>query len=205
LKPTEEALVRANALLAAEGLQPGAKFTVLIVGAGLAGRILPVETWGMAAIAASQSSPVVLIGTAAEKALGKAVAQHTDVTNLVGKTDIETLTGILALAKLVVGVDTGALHVAAALGIPTVGIYYGSMGFRQTGPYGSGHIVMAPNQAGYPVPESALRYLSASALPQPDAVAELIATRLENRSFTPPPGLGVWTSKIGDRGIEWTN
>ena len=36
---------------------------------------------------------------------------------------LETLTGLLAGAQAVVGVDTGLTHLAGAVGAPTVGVY----------------------------------------------------------------------------------
>ena len=43
---------------------------------------------------------------------------------------------LLRRAALVVGGDTGPIHVAAVLGVPTVGLY-GPTDARRNGPYGS--------------------------------------------------------------------
>ncbi len=43
--------------------------------------------------------------------------------NLVGKTNIEELIALIGLAVAHVGGDTGSTHIAAALGIPAVGLY----------------------------------------------------------------------------------
>ncbi len=48
---------------------------------------------------------------------------------------LEDLAGLFAGAKAVVGVDTGLVHLAAALGVPTVGIYRGTAP-AATGIYG---------------------------------------------------------------------
>ena len=48
---------------------------------------------------------------------------------------------ILQGAALVVGGDTGPLHVAAALGVPTLGLYGPSYAWRN-GPYGNRHLVV---------------------------------------------------------------
>lgn len=58
--------------------------------------------------------------------------------------------GVLAGADLVIGVDTGPLHWAAAVGTRVLGLYFGEAGFHDTGPYGDGHLVLAPDCSEYP-------------------------------------------------------
>ena len=43
--------------------------------------------------------------------------------DLVGRTDLLMLMGVLAHCRTLVANDSGALHLAAALGVPVVGIY----------------------------------------------------------------------------------
>lgn len=50
-------------------------------------------------------------------------------------TDLVTLAALLARCSVVVGSDTGPIHLAAALGTPTVGIY-GPTSAERNGPYG---------------------------------------------------------------------
>ena len=57
------------------------------------------------------------------------------VVQLAGDTDLETLVGVLAHAGLVVSNDSGPMHIAAALGSPTLGIF-GSTDVNATGPVG---------------------------------------------------------------------
>ena len=51
------------------------------------------------------------------------------------KTDFEQLSAALAHAHLFIGGDTGPTHLAAAHGIPTLGIY-GASDAKRNGPYG---------------------------------------------------------------------
>jgi len=44
--------------------------------------------------------------------------------DLTGRTDLSTLTGVLARAQVVVGNDSGPLHLARAVGTATVGLYW---------------------------------------------------------------------------------
>lgn len=65
-------------------------------------------------------------------------------TNLCGQTDVATLTSIISRASLYFGSDTGALHLAVAVGTPTVAIV-GSGSIRRFFPYGD----PAKNRAVY--------------------------------------------------------
>jgi heptosyltransferase-1 len=55
----------------------------------------------------------------------------------------------IAAAQFVVGVDTGLLHLAAALGVPLVGIFVGSEP-GLTGPKGSGPIAIVGGKGALP-------------------------------------------------------
>jgi heptosyltransferase-2 len=54
---------------------------------------------------------------------------------LSGKTSLETLIGVLAESYLMITNDSGPMHIAAALGVPTVAIF-GSTDERVTSPCG---------------------------------------------------------------------
>jgi heptosyltransferase-1 len=54
---------------------------------------------------------------------------------------LKTLTAVLKRVDLVVGPDTGPVHIAAALGTPTVSFYRASDG-RSYGPRGERHVVV---------------------------------------------------------------
>ena len=73
-----------------------------------------------------QNQEVTLMGGVMEKELIKSYEKMLscfNVTNMVGKLSIAEAMSELATAGVVVGVDTGMQHVAAALGIPTVTIF----------------------------------------------------------------------------------
>ena len=82
----------------------------------------------------------MLLGRRDERALGAAVrtaAGAASTIDLTGHADVGMLLGILARASLFVGNDSGAAHVAAALGLPGVAIF-GSTSDGRTGPVGPG-------------------------------------------------------------------
>jgi heptosyltransferase-1 len=70
---------------------------------------------------------------------------------------LDDLAGLLAGGKAVVGVDTGLTHLAAALGVPTVGIY-SATDPAATGIYGCAH---AANVGGIGRVPSALQVIAA--------------------------------------------
>jgi heptosyltransferase-2 len=58
-----------------------------------------------------------------------------------GKTSPQTLAAVLDQCKLLITNDTGPMHVAAAVGTPTVGVF-GSTSPTWTRPFGLGHEVI---------------------------------------------------------------
>ncbi len=85
---------------------------------------------------------VLLFGIAGEEPLCRRIGtQIPGSLNLAGRTDIGSLAGVLRHCRALVTNDTGTQHVAAAVGIPVVVISVGPVFFRETGPYGEGHLV----------------------------------------------------------------
>lgn len=81
---------------------------------------------------------VVLLGAPADAPAGAAVrsALSGDVLDLIGKTSLRDMIRILNRAALVLSNDSGAMHVAAALGRPTVAVFgptVRAFGFFPTG------------------------------------------------------------------------
>ena len=61
--------------------------------------------------------------------------------NLAGRLSLKELAGILSGAAAVVSVDTGPMHLAAALGRPVVALFGPTAPWR-TGPFGEGHRIL---------------------------------------------------------------
>lgn len=76
---------------------------------------------------AAAGLPCVLIGGKSEAetqtAADVAATCRAPVTSLVGQTSLGELVGLISLAAAHVGSDTGSTHIAAALGVPAVGLY----------------------------------------------------------------------------------
>jgi heptosyltransferase-1 len=82
----------------------------------------------------------VLLGTTADAAFAAEVVRQSDggVRDLVGRTSLRQLLAILGHAQLAFGPDSGALHLAAAGGVPTVSLW-GATSAARSAPWGSEH------------------------------------------------------------------
>jgi ADP-heptose:LPS heptosyltransferase len=138
---------------------------------------------------------VWLLGTAAERPLGEALrrslppALRERLVNLQGRTDLPELAAHLGQVSLVVSGDTGTLHLAAALGALTVGVFFGPASCFETGPYGVGHYVFQAEPPCHPCGEAAspCEEPFCAAMVPPEAVAALAAALLQGE----PPEVPV--------------
>ena len=118
-------------------LCPGAEY-------GPAKRWLPERFAAVAAsISAAKSAKWMLFGTAADTAAGDIVATALgeNAVNRIGKTSLDDLITELESCRLLLTNDTGTMHLAAFLGIPTVAIF-GSTEPLKTAPLGDGHVIV---------------------------------------------------------------
>ncbi len=84
-----------------------------------------------------------LVGTSGERPVGEQLAticQKARPVNLMGTTNYGTLVELLRLSNALLCNDSGPMHLAAALGVPTVALF-GPTDSELTGPFGAGHIV----------------------------------------------------------------
>ncbi len=130
----------ARKLLAAEGLPNGTPFLVLNPGAAYGSA----KRWHedrFAEVADTMARElglhVALIGSQAERLIAEQIRDRMKATTAVlsGKTSLETLIGVLAESSLMITNDSGPMHIAAALGVPTVAVF-GSTDERVTAPFG---------------------------------------------------------------------
>jgi heptosyltransferase-2 len=85
----------------------------------------------------------VIIGAPGDREVANRVAElmRTPVANLSGRTTIAELKGVLSLSSLVISNDTGAAHMSAALGVPTV-VVFGPTEHFATRPFAPGAAVV---------------------------------------------------------------
>ena len=96
--------------------------------------------------------PVVLLGAAATKQAGRALQEKIksgQLKNLIGQTTLSQSVAILKESKLFVGQDSGLLHLACAIGVPTVAIF-GPGNKTKWAPRGDRHKVISLDVACSP-------------------------------------------------------
>jgi heptosyltransferase-2 len=99
----------------------------------------PIENYVAVAkhLAEKQNAKIVIFGAAADEALaGELAALVPGAENRAGKTTLAEFMTALEESRLVICNDSGAMHLASALGVPTVAIF-GSTEPELTGPMGS--------------------------------------------------------------------
>jgi len=100
-------------------------FAVLLPGAGRPAKILSVATLAEVArrLAGSGVEVVVAWGPAERERASAVVDAAVSGTHLAPPTDLVELARLLARARVVVGGDTGPVHLAASLGVPTMAVF----------------------------------------------------------------------------------
>ncbi len=100
-------------------------YAVLLPGAGHPSKVLPIEVLARTATAlARQELPVSVVWGPGERDRAAAlVANSGPGVTLAPATSLEDLTVVLGRAALVIGGDTGPVHLAASLEVPTVGVF----------------------------------------------------------------------------------
>jgi len=119
------------------GLCPGAEY-------GPAKRWLPERFAEVAtAVSAKLSVQWILFGTPKDITVGETIARALgdSCVNRIGQTTLEQLIDELRKCRLLLTNDTGTMHLASLLGVPTVAIF-GSTDPRLTGPLGDWHITV---------------------------------------------------------------
>jgi len=100
---------------------------VLLPGAGKINKLWPVERFRE--LARRLGDDAVAVWGPGEEELAKAIG-----CRVAPKTSLRQLASILQHSRLVIGADTGPLHLADALGTPVVGLY-GPTNPKRNGPY----------------------------------------------------------------------
>lgn len=131
--PSEEARERARAELERAGIEPGTPYAVLNPNAGQLSleRRWPIANFARLArrLVDEDGLQVVLVGAPNEVEYTARVAAEAGalppgaLADLSGRLPIASLVALLDGAALVVSNDSGPMHVAAALGRPTVGLF----------------------------------------------------------------------------------
>jgi heptosyltransferase II len=126
---TTDARETARALLISLGWDPAAPIVAIAPGAAYGGakRWPPAYFAELADGLAADGVQCVMVGTAADAETGDAVERSAkasrSIVNLVGRTDLSALAGVLANCRALVTNDSGAMHLAAAIGISVTAMF----------------------------------------------------------------------------------
>jgi heptosyltransferase-2 len=128
LRVSDAARQRATQILLEAGAKPNARR--IAVGAGASygsAKCWPPDRFAKAlnALLSRTDADIILFGTPGELPVFTAIAAELQrpPINLTGKTSIADLPALLSQCHLFLGNDSGAMHVAAAVGLPVVAIF----------------------------------------------------------------------------------
>lgn len=100
--------------------------------------LLNIEHWPLVLTAAPDDAEMEMIA---------ALKARTDVPfiDIAGQISLKELAALTARARLFIGVDSAPMHIAAAMGTPTVALF-GPSGDREWGPWQVPHRVVASDE-----------------------------------------------------------
>lgn len=132
----------------------------------------------------TRSVRLVLLGTAEEQPLAERFLQllpaDAPVMDLVGKTGLQTLAAVVSHLSLLISNDTGTMHMAACLEVRVLNLSLGSAWFRETAPWGEGHLVLEPRIECRPCDFTFVcDHFSCKRLIDPQSVARIAAAMLD--------------------------
>lgn len=138
----------------AGGVQP--RPYVLLIPGGSEHRLekrWPAERYGeLAAVLHDRGFDVVIIGGPQESALARTIQRYNGkARDLTGRTDFARIAILGAKAALVVGNDTGPLHLAAAAGAPTLVLFSDASDPTLSAPRGHVAVLHSPNLKDLPL------------------------------------------------------
>jgi heptosyltransferase-2 len=145
--PRSETLAQADVMLAAAGFASGRPIVGFAPGAayGQAKRWPPDRVAQVIAEISRQGAAAVIVGAAADRDTGRAIESSLPpgarVANLIGRTSLRQLVGIVARCAAFVSNDSGAMHIAAALGVPLTALF-GPTDERETAPAGTADVIV---------------------------------------------------------------
>jgi heptosyltransferase-2/heptosyltransferase-3 len=141
----------ASQFLADQGIEPHETVVGVHPGAGDPAKLWPARRWAAVAdhLAETLGARIVITGSPDEDELARTIAEHMHATPVIaaGETTLGQAAALLARCRLAVGADTGPMHLAVALDVPTVHLW-GPFEPEIFGPWGTPEyhrIVRAPS------------------------------------------------------------
>jgi ADP-heptose:LPS heptosyltransferase len=205
-RPEADALEAARARLEA-GRPEAAGYVGLQLGASTAARQWPVTAFarlGDRLWERHRLAPV-LLGGPGETALAEAYRQvaTAPAVDCIGRTSLPELAAVLAVLRLLITNDTGTLHLAAGLDVPSVALFFATAQPFDTGPYRPGCLCLEPDMPCHPCAfgrqcPSGNACLTAIGA---ETVADAVSAFLETGDFPvrPYPGARAWLSAFDEQ------
>ena len=130
---------------------PAAPYAVLLHATARESKQWPQANWIALGQALNARGLEVVLpwGTPTERARSERIAAALARVRVPERAPLDKVAGLIAGAQLVVGVDTGLMHLAAALSVPLVAIFCGSRP-GLTGPVGTGPLAVLGDEGSMP-------------------------------------------------------
>lgn len=154
-RPSAEEIISAGDLLAEGGVQHDDTLACVHPGTGAPVKLWRNEAWAevIESLVREDGLRVVVTGGPGETELVADLMERLSVSvvNLVGRTHLGQLASIFERCRLVLGVDSGPMHLAVAMGTPTVHLF-GPVDARLFGPWGDPqrHLVLTSGRECIP-------------------------------------------------------
>ncbi len=157
LRPSADMVARGERILTEHGVGPADRIVVLAPGTSGRRRLKEWCDTGFAEVArhaVARGFRAIVLGTVPAVGIAQEFPQILDLS---GKTSLNDAVGVLARSDALVGVDSGILHLCAALGKPVVGLY-GPSDPTVTGPQGDGHEIVTSGAECSPCGQGECRF-----------------------------------------------
>ena len=134
----------------------GSRYGLLLHATARPEKLWPEEHWITLGKRLDRNTELRLLwGTDLERARSEHIAAAIPGARVEKRKPLDQVAALIAGAQFVVGVDTGLLHLAAALGVPLVAIFTGSRP-GLTGPVGSGPITILGSDGAPPAVDAVI-------------------------------------------------
>ena len=135
----------ARQMLATHGISPKQRLIGVNLGTTWRTKHWSIENFAevITQIQKRMDARILLTGSTTEIPLGEALAQiaKVEAINLIGKTTLMQLGALIESCDLYLTCDSGPMHIAAAVGTPTIALFGPTSPIRH-GPYGENHEVI---------------------------------------------------------------
>ncbi|HEY8520956.1 MAG TPA: glycosyltransferase family 9 protein [Gammaproteobacteria bacterium] len=184
------AQVRAAALLEARGVSAGTPYLLLAPWASAAARTYDAVRMAEAARLAAAATGATVVVTAhprdAERTAALAARTGPRTVDLTGATSVAELAALIARARLVLTVNTSALHMADAFGVPVVALYSGTDLVSQWAPRRAPHALLRRATPCTPCYRFTCPFGMECLDVEPEAVAAAVTALLSKRAARTP-------------------